>query len=615
MSCCYGWFALVLACNTDRWSCASSEQHASSSARPVSDIQTSPSMYSQPTPDLRRQDPRFFGLPTDLPVTYEISPPSSPDARYPNQSVNVQRDRSVSPLGDAAERYEHRATRGVAVDHQVPPFMNYDAPPRFLGAGDGSGVSDRDSITTKWDDFTRESANTEPSRLHPPVPKIPTMSSALRNGFVEDQQRAPSGVQTGSSGADELTPRGSLHEPELNARSVQPRGDSDDSPTMVRLISQKPLPETEPIILPLKSSKRLSSLRTESPDSISPSLKRYPDLTIDTAHGEDIKPTVPLKAGRNSPARFSSSPVTLQPTGIDQRYAGSDDAISGTSSGRSSVGRPSNLSHESPSVQSTGTVHQGSTSTNEPELGSAMKNLNIQEQPVSRFNSTTYGQEQPVSRFSSTTYGQEQPVSRFSSTTYGQGQPVSRFSSTTYGTEFTYNSPPRTPVSSGGSTVSTPCVPQGMLNRRRPVLSFQESNVKATTRKPLSLRTDTNLFTSTSTPRSSTSKCLPLSPPEAQSEDLITTLQAQLDNLRHQRGNLQRIVLDLNRLLAPGPNSPDRHARADLKSTVDQCSSELDEIIRQEHEVGMRLHRAWRRREKEELCDEPTGLWVRRVTS
>jgi len=40
---------------------------------------------------------------------------------------------------------------------------------------------------------------------------------------------------------------------------------------------------------------------------------------------------------------------------------------------------------------------------------------------------------------------------------------------------------------------------------------------------------------------------------------------------------------------------------------------ELAEIRREEHAIGLKLHRAWRKRERDDPGSE-SALWVRRVT-
>jgi hypothetical protein len=45
-----------------------------------------------------------------------------------------------------------------------------------------------------------------------------------------------------------------------------------------------------------------------------------------------------------------------------------------------------------------------------------------------------------------------------------------------------------------------------------------------------------------------------------------------------------------------------------------EFEDELDEIRREEHEVGLKLHRAWRKREREDPNGSECAIWVRRVT-
>lgn len=56
-----------------------------------------------------------------------------------------------------------------------------------------------------------------------------------------------------------------------------------------------------------------------------------------------------------------------------------------------------------------------------------------------------------------------------------------------------------------------------------------------------------------------------------------------------------------------------RRKREVEKLKVEQLRVEEADVRREEHDVGLRLHRAWKRRDKDAVY-EPTGLWVRRVT-
>jgi hypothetical protein len=56
-----------------------------------------------------------------------------------------------------------------------------------------------------------------------------------------------------------------------------------------------------------------------------------------------------------------------------------------------------------------------------------------------------------------------------------------------------------------------------------------------------------------------------------------------------------------------------RRKRDEEKRKVEYLREEEADVRRQEHDIGLRLHRAWKRRDKD-ADYEPTGLWVRRVT-
>ncbi|KHJ31433.1 hypothetical protein EV44_g6463 [Erysiphe necator] len=111
-------------------------------------------------------------------------------------------------------------------------------------------------------------------------------------------------------------------------------------------------------------------------------------------------------------------------------------------------------------------------------------------------------------------------------------------------------------------------------------------------------------------------KTLPLTPAENSSNDLVTVLQAHLDSLAHRRRNITRSIRQMTELM-PRDNllitDEVRLKREHEKRKVAMLREEEAEIKREEHEVGLRLHRAWKRTESGAVY-EPTSLWVRRVT-
>lgn len=204
---------------------------------------------------------------------------------------------------------------------------------------------------------------------------------------------------------------------------------------------------------------------------------------------------------------------------------------------------------------------------------------------------------QPQSRFSATTCATE----LFSSPPMDlEPQPRSRFSATTYATT-AYDSPPATPETIHESPLPTP--PSSILNRKRPVPVAGISNKKKLTSSEAEQARDRRH-----------SKTLPKSPPEMEAKDRVASLQASLDNLRRRKNNVNTVLHELTNVVQPSSIAYDMAARKEVKRTVESLNKELDEILKEEHETGLKLHRAWKRQDNSSPY-EPTTLWVRRVTT
>jgi hypothetical protein len=197
-------------------------------------------------------------------------------------------------------------------------------------------------------------------------------------------------------------------------------------------------------------------------------------------------------------------------------------------------------------------------------------------------------------------------------------EPASRFSVTTYAPSET-RSTPRPSTDASEQPPMPPLPPQQpspIVNRKRPKVV---ENPKAVTRKALSSSPPLVISMSSSVASKRTSnvaKNLPQSPPEAQSIDLISALQAQLDNLANRRINITRSINQMTKLM-PKDNvtaAPEvQRKRLDEKLKVERLREEEADVKQQEHELGLKLHRAYKRKDKEAVY-EPTGLWVRRIT-
>lgn len=111
----------------------------------------------------------------------------------------------------------------------------------------------------------------------------------------------------------------------------------------------------------------------------------------------------------------------------------------------------------------------------------------------------------------------------------------------------------------------------------------------------------------------------PLSPPrtpprdEAPPRSHIEQLEYEQDQLVIRKSGIKREMWDLQQLLPPNPSTHNPVARKDMNRRLAELVQELADVEKEVHENGMKLHRAWRRRDKK-MGFEPTHLWVSRVS-
>jgi hypothetical protein len=131
----------------------------------------------------------------------------------------------------------------------------------------------------------------------------------------------------------------------------------------------------------------------------------------------------------------------------------------------------------------------------------------------------------------------------------------------------------------------------------------------------MSPTTPTPSPSSPSSTYSNTTKALPLPPTSLSAESHIAVLESQIEDLRIRRCNVYRLLNDLNNAAPPNPLVTDFKRARLVEARKRVFEEELSEIKREEHDVGLKLHRAWRRREREDPGQGGSAIWVRRVTS
>ncbi|KZF19783.1 hypothetical protein L228DRAFT_241535 [Xylona heveae TC161] len=336
---------------------------------------------------------------------------------------------------------------------------------------------------------------------------------------------------------------------------------------------QNSLPATKPLTISPRNMRRpsppLSAISETSTITLSANkAKSEPSFELPDEVEDQIKPTVPLKVGRNSPPRIYTSinrhgPRVTSPSSPEEDFSTTSSPLSNNISWDKPLPnlineRPGELSLKSP------------VPTDQHNFKSAMQEINFQPHLVSRFSATTYA---------STAASQSLPSSPILPSFTGQWNPQTQSS---------------------------------IMDRSRPLPSSAITNARATTRKPAPSRVPGALGETINVNKQRrNSKSLPQSPPEKESVDRITRLQAQLDTLRYRRENIQKIVRDWTISVPAGTIAA---SRDEMRVMVDRLKAEMAEIGLEEHELGIKLHRAWKRKDESEPA-EPTSLWIRRVTS
>lgn len=113
----------------------------------------------------------------------------------------------------------------------------------------------------------------------------------------------------------------------------------------------------------------------------------------------------------------------------------------------------------------------------------------------------------------------------------------------------------------------------------------------------------------------SVTKSLPPTPIEAEATDKASSLEARLEDLTRRKRNNNKIIQELRESLKRNAIIYDGYKRREVEKMIINLNLELQEITNEEHEVGLRLHRVQRRRDKDDFYEKPTGLWIKRVTT
>lgn len=104
-------------------------------------------------------------------------------------------------------------------------------------------------------------------------------------------------------------------------------------------------------------------------------------------------------------------------------------------------------------------------------------------------------------------------------------------------------------------------------------------------------------------------------PARMTAQERIEMLERKRNDLVRRRMNINTIIHELTQVVQPSSIAYDMAAREEVKKTVASLNNELAEIKKEEHDIGLKLLRLWKKREDEDFPGQSGTLWVKRVTS
>ncbi|KAH8695315.1 hypothetical protein BGW36DRAFT_200183 [Talaromyces proteolyticus] len=178
-------------------------------------------------------------------------------------------------------------------------------------------------------------------------------------------------------------------------------------------------------------------------------------------------------------------------------------------------------------------------------------------------------------------------------------EPRSRFSSSTYAPTEIATTPPG---SAGSDTPPVPAIPPSpIMTRRRPVPSSAAS-VKSMKRKPVG---------SESPPPEVDLKNMT---PHDRAQYRINSFQLRSNELSKRKASVKTMLHELTQVIQPSSIAYDMATRDEVKKSVISLNNELAEITKEEHDIGVKLSRAYRKLESADAY-EHSSLWVKSITN
>lgn len=571
--------------------------------RPLSEAPTASSIYSQPSPELNGDSTITNGYKHRSSSSLfpdDVSPIGSPHSKDRDDDRSQRSSPDVSPVSDSPRPLANRSpvltsgrfSSNIPIAKKTRKFWNRPS----------TNSQERGSSLTHWDVYSGEPTTREKGEPPQTTPSAVKLNAEPSPGRLSGNFES-FGTSTHISGGTTIGRKRVASRDFKNAPIVRPewRG-AGGRHKIVNPLLDKPLPPGKSPTFPAGSDKyqqdQVHKVRTAESLILSRSLHQVGN--------QSTQPSIILNDKnldhpiRSLGAMSKSSSVSVTPPEFQQNIQYSDSSLSNDDARSPLARNPSTERFKDQRSQALPDVPQNIyNKANIPQIQEMQqRGSKIVSEAVLNSVDTEHGS----SETENSLHANLQPR-------HPQYQLPSRFSSTTSTT--VYESPPATPdACSNSPAVSTILTtPNSILNRKRPVAPAGISNSKVNARNS----TPYTLGTPKETPENKR-KPLPKSPPEVEATSRISSLEARLENLHQRRGNLQTVIHELTNVVQPSSLAYDKASRQEIKRTVEGLSRELAEVIKDEHDTGLKLHRALKRGD-EFAAYEPTSIWVRRVTS
>lgn len=430
----------------------------------------------------------------------------------------------------------------------------------------GDGPRGRVSHDPRWDPYSGEITTSDRGKPQSTKPGsfVPPSLNYKDSGRVMGNQKgvAPGASQNASFG-DRIR---KMKNNSSTAAPVERPGWKGATGRVAIVSPVADQPDMPPISIPRKSSKRVASPHSTSFSGASSpvTIVRNGDDETDSASPDPSIQAILINSGQASPR--NAIPITIHPDPVEVNVSAAAQTLA---------------RDNAPAWER----EDGTMANIERNFREQLKTIN----PPDHY-------EQPASRFSVTTYAPSEAQSTPRPSTDTWDRPAMP-----------------TPPQMHSATASP------LPNRKRPQFTDSPKVASVVTRK--AIHPSSPVFISMSTAHSTrnssiTTKTLPMTPSEASSHDLVTSLQAQLDDLAHRKNNIARSIRQMTELMPKDSvmmKEDVRRKREMEKIKVEQLRAEEADVKREEHDIGLKLYRALKRKDKDAVF-EPTGLWVRRVT-